>query len=152
MRLVERGRALGCRVAWAILALVPGACQASAEPLRLTWMWNRPPAQRALVRVVRVEAEGGGLFGFKRSPSMADALPDAQVLTATLLPIDGGRAGRAVVVRLPKRELPAHVAAGQTVALGYTQDGAAVCIAALPPDVGAGAQRDWLERWTCSEK
>jgi hypothetical protein len=122
---------------------------ASAEPLLLSWQWNRPASHAVLVAVDSVAAESGGFFGILHSPSIADALPDAQVLNGRILATDGGSAGHSVTLRIPKHELPA-LAPGQHVAIGYTDDNAAVRIAAAPPGMTAEAEATWLTTWAAA--
>jgi hypothetical protein len=119
---------------------------AATEPLRLSWQWNRPSSHTVLVVVDSIAAESGGLFGVLRSPSLADALPDAQVLNGHILAADADPVGRPVVLRIPKHELPA-LAPGQHVAIGYTDDAAAVRIAAVPPNLSTEAEAVWFKTW-----
>jgi hypothetical protein len=122
---------------------------ASAEPLHLSWQWNRPASHVILVAVDGIAAESGGFFGILRSPSIADALPDAQVLNGRILATDPGSAGRPVIMRIPKHELPA-LAPGQHVAIGYTDDNAAVRIAAVPVGMTAEVEATWLTTWAAA--
>jgi hypothetical protein len=124
---------------------------ASPEPLRLSWQWNRPAPHSVLVGVDSIAAESGGVFGVLRSPSFADSLPDAQVLNGHILGGDATASGRPVVLRVPKHELPA-LAPGQHVAIGYTDDNAAIRIAAVPIGLSPADETAWLKTWASSHQ
>jgi hypothetical protein len=122
----------------------------ASDPLRLSWQWNRSPNHALSLVIDRIAPESGGLFGILRSPSLADALPDGQVLEGHVAAADILPLASAVVVRIPKRELP-PLATGQHVAIGYTDDAAAVRIAATPAGLSAQAEADWLKAWAAEK-
>jgi len=115
----------------------------SSNPLSLTWQWGGTPDHRVAVRVATVEKQGGGLFGINASPSIAGNLPDARIVTGEIF---AGEGGGTVVLKIPAHELPA-VKAGDVLAIMYTQDHHAFCVA-VPP-AGGEAVAGWLAAWTC---
>jgi hypothetical protein len=123
---------------------------AAPEPLNLSWQWNRPASHAVLVAVESIAPESGGLFGVLRSPSLADALPDAQILRGHVLMGDTAYVGRPLTMRIPRPELP-QLAPGQNIAIGYTDDYAAVRIAAVPTNIATDAASAWLRSWATAK-
>jgi hypothetical protein len=111
--------------------------------LSLTWQWGGTPAGRVAITVGSIEKQGGGLFGINQSPSIAGNLPDARIVTGEV--VAGDSAGSAEL-KIPAHELPS-VKPGDVLAIMYTSDHHAVCVAA-PPVTGA-ALPDWLKAWEC---
>jgi hypothetical protein len=130
--------------------LAGGAVMAGSKNiLTLAWQWGGLAEHRILARVDRVEKEGGGLFGILRSPSMADSLPDARLVHASI--VAGGEAGQEVVLRIPDRELP-PTRAGDLLAVGYTADNRAICVERPPAGLAEDALQSWLGGWRCEPR
>jgi hypothetical protein len=121
----------------------------SADAVSLKWEWpaDRTPDGKILVKVRDVKKEGGGVFGIKKSPSLAESLPDPMQLSGEIIDGRSDWNGRALMFVLPAVELP-QVSAGDHVGIAFIDD-AGVCIAKAPADAGAEALRDWLASWTC---
>ena len=114
------------------VALLGGYAMSSATmPLAWEWPDNRKPDGRLLVEIKKIEKEGGGLLGTRRSPSMADYMPDATIVTGTVAAGDKSVVGREVRLRLPGAELPA-VTTGQRVGLGLVGQATCICIQKAP--------------------
>jgi len=121
----------------------------SQDTLHLSWQWNRPAPERMVLLISGIRAEGGGLLGIGRSPSLAAALPDAHIVSGRQVTATGQ--ARAVEIRLPRYELP-PLKAGDLAAVAYTSDGAAICMAALPGDLPVSGYERWLAEWECPKR
>lgn len=101
----------------------------SEKVLELRWEWpaGRQPSQTLEVRVDKVKADGGGLFGIRNSPSMADGFPNPMILEGELLGVPSGQPSVRVHLRYPAHDLPA-VAVGDRLGLAVLDGN--VCIGA----------------------
>jgi hypothetical protein len=112
--------------------------------------WEYPAGRNAerfeLVKLDSVAREGGGLFGIRNSPSMADALDDPRVWSGTVA--EGDRAGSPVHVRVPGPDVP-EVKNGDLVALGIVEGHIVICVRKPPHDLDSAALRSWLGTQTC---
>jgi hypothetical protein len=119
--------------------------------LKLNWEYpaGRVPATYLLVRLDDVEKEGGGFLGIRRSPSMADAMPDAMIWSGSIA--DGDSAGIRVQIRVPGEDVP-KVEKGDRVALGLVEDRICICVRVPPADLDAAAARAWLTDQGCAAK
>ncbi len=96
-------------------------------------------------RVVKVERDSGGLFGIRNSPSMAGALPDPRVITATALGSDSGP----LRVRVPGGELSEEVVVGNRVVVGLVDEAHVICILTPPPSLPDEGLTAWAKTQKC---
>jgi hypothetical protein len=140
-------------LALTVLNLLREETFAMADPLvQLGWEWRaeRPLEQRVGLRLVKIEKEGGGLFGLGRSPSLGGSLPDAQRVQADVLAIDHpGQAvvGGKIAFRIPKVELRG-ASEGALVAVGIIGR-SVVCLAPAPAEVTEDLLAGWLSEAPC---
>ena len=124
-----------------------------ANPLvKLGWEWRaeRTLEQRAGLRLVQIEKEGGGLFGIGRSPSLGGSLPDAQRVQADVLSVDrpGKLAvGASIAFRIPKVELKG-ANEGVLVAIGIIGENV-VCLTPAPEEVVEASLSSWTSEAPC---
>lgn len=122
----------------------------ASSTVNLKWEWpaGRPLAQTLLVRVDAVESAPRGLFGVLTSPSLADALPEATDVKATVDAQSPHLPGRQVLLRLPGVE--AHkLKPGDWAAFGFVvADSVCACVAPSPARSEAEARR-WLGEAPC---
>ncbi|QDF98090.1 hypothetical protein CJ010_16875 [Azoarcus sp. DD4] len=141
--------------ALSLLAVPPAAISGgflpmSAQTVEFKWEWpaGRPVGTRILVKVGKVAKASKGFFGIGASPSLADALPDATDVTATVLAGPAALVGKSVLLRLPGMEA-AKLKAGELAGFGLIEDGGlCICVAAAPSQ-DAAAAGNWLAGWTC---
>lgn len=121
-----------------------------SESATLRWEWpaDRVPDHRILVRIDAIREERGGLLGIRRSPSLADALPNPVELEATVVAGDAPGLGRRLSLRLPRPELH-DIAVGDHAAMGLLGPGTCICIAKAPAGTDQAAQERWLASWNC---
>ncbi|HUB48047.1 MAG TPA: hypothetical protein VMB73_23965 [Acetobacteraceae bacterium] len=122
----------------------------SAAQTKLTWEWpaGRRTDRFLAVKLTRVAKEGGGLFGIRRSPSLADSLPDAKILEGSVM--QGINTGEHVSLRAPGAELP-RLAAGDRAAFGLVEDRICICVLQIPADITEDRLGAWLSRQSCGE-
>jgi hypothetical protein len=115
----------------------------------LYWEWpaGRTPDRFAVARVEDFSKEAGGLFGRKRSPSLAENLPDAHALTAVWE--SGPDQGRTFRLVLPRPEA-GDLRAGQRVGLGLVAGTTCICIRAIPPEIPDADALAWTRDAACS--
>ncbi|MEI2743426.1 MAG: hypothetical protein V9G63_13530 [Candidatus Competibacter sp.] len=124
--------------------------QSRETALNLKWEWpgDRTPDYRILVRVDRLAQPDQGLFGWKKSPSLASALPDPIELTGTVIAGQQDWLGKTITLSLPKLEL-ASAGEGDRVAMGVLIQNVCICIAKAPDPLPGDAER-WLASWRCN--
>lgn len=131
-------------------AISGGFSQMSAHTLALKWEWpaGRQADSKVLVRIGKIAKASKGFFGIGASPSLADALPDATDVTATVVAGPDALAGKTVTLGLPGMEA-ARLKTGELAGFGLLADGAlCICVAAAPSQDVAQA-KNWLDGWTC---
>jgi hypothetical protein len=121
-----------------------------SEEIALKWEWpaGRTLDSRALVEVHSLKKESGGLFGIKKSPSMANAFPDPIILSGKVLEGPPGIYGKAVRIRLPAAEAKG-VTPAQLVGIGLVGSDTCVCVVPAPQGVAAGEAKEWLAQLQC---
>lgn len=120
--------------------------------VQLGWEWRaeRPLEQRVALRLVKIEKEGGDLFGLSRSPSLGGSLPDAQRVQANVLAIDRPgqvAVGGTIAFRIPKLELRG-ASEGALIAIGIIGR-SVVCLAPAPAEVTEDLLAGWLSEAPC---
>ena len=120
----------------------------AAEPKSLHWEGaaDRNPSTFLIVTVTDIAKEGGGLFGIRRSPSFADALPDARVLEGRVT--TGPLSGRDVRLRAPGAELP-DLHRGDRAAFGLIGEEACICVLSVPSGMTDEQLPAWLAQQRC---
>ncbi|KAB2934433.1 MAG: hypothetical protein F9K25_04530 [Candidatus Contendobacter sp.] len=124
--------------------------QSNEVVLDFKWEWpgGRAPDYRILVRVDRLSKPGQGLFGWKKSPSLAATLPDPIDLHGVVVAGHSGWNGKKLALSLPKVEL-SDAGEGDTVAMGVLSQGVCICIEKAPNNLQEGDMERWLASWTC---
>ncbi len=124
--------------------------QSNEIALDFKWEWpgGRTPDHRIMVRVDRLSKPNQGLFGWKKSPSLADTLPDPIDLHGTILAGHSGWSGKKLMLSLPKVEL-AGAGEGDKVAMGVLSQGICICIEKAPDHLRESDLEQWLTSWTC---
>jgi hypothetical protein len=135
--------------AWLTLILIGLMTMSfAAEPKSLRWEGaaDRKPTGFLIVTLTDVAEEGGGLFGIRRSPSFADALPDAHILEGSVE--NGPLSGSIVRLRAPGAELP-DLHRGDRAAFGMVSDQACICVLHVPPGMTKEQLLNWLAQQRC---
>jgi hypothetical protein len=133
---------------FALILSEQNAMTSSIEPTNLKWEWpgGREPDRFLAIGLTRVAKEGGGWFGIRRSPSLADSLPDATIIEGKVT--SGMLRGSPVRLRAPGAEIP-QLHAGDRAAFGMIGDHVCVCVLIVPSTVTDADLPDWLARQTC---
>ena len=124
--------------------------QSNAEIAQYKWEWpaDRKPQTRILIKVTKLEKQGEGFLGIKKSPSIATNLPDAMILEGTVVQSDTGISVHTVELTVPKVEIP-DIAVGDKVALGFIANKVCICAEKLPDSVEPSNEANWLADWNC---
>ncbi len=119
--------------------------------LSLKWEYpaGRTPERFLTIQLDKVEKEGRGFLGIRRSPSMADAMDDARLWTGTVA--DGDLGGSKVHIRVPGEDVP-EAAKGDRVALGLVEGTICICVRKPPPNLDTAQTRSWLASQSCDQK
>lgn len=96
--------------------------------LELHWEWplGRVAEQTILIKVIAIEKPVAGLFGIKKSPSLALSLPEPMLLKGQIIAGETGRA-KTLALTLPGIEL-AGLALNQYAVLALIQRKICICI------------------------
>ena len=78
-----------------------------AADMQLIWEWpaDRTVEQNLLIKVIDVEKENTGIFGFEKTPSFAGNLPDPVTVKAKVINQEIGSIEKTIKLVLPKLEL-----------------------------------------------
>lgn len=117
------------------------------------WQWpaNRMPDIRLLAKVSKFEKQKESLLGTNKSPSIAANLPDAYVLTGTIVEGSAVSANQVFILTLPRIEA-ANISVDDYVALGIINNDICICIAKVPDSDSRAKKMEWLANWDCSKK
>lgn len=154
MSIVFRLQTLQTAAILAAVLITHTGCKAmSDKAVEMKWEWpaGRPVASKLLLQVDALEKASSGWFGFGRSPSLADNLPDAHTLQASVVAGPPAWQGRQVTISLPGPEAK-KLTVGTRAGLALTspldaKHPVVICVAAAPT-AGQSAEQ-WLENWTC---
>jgi len=115
-----------------------------SSDLELRWEWPaaRQPEIKLVVEIGSVKKAGQGLFGVKKSPSIAGSLPDPMQLMGEVASGPTHLVGKSIQAVLPEVEL-GGAGKGDFLAMGVL--GESICICAKKVD---SASAD-LDDWTC---
>ncbi|MFM9970473.1 MAG: hypothetical protein ACKVQK_18950 [Burkholderiales bacterium] len=118
-----------------------------------TWQWpaDRIPDIRLLAKVSKFEKQKEGLLGTNKSPSIAGNLPDAHVLTGTIVEGSNLSSNQVFTLTLPRIEA-VDIAVNDYVALGIIDKDICICIAKVPSSESRAKMVEWLANWKCSKK
>lgn len=124
--------------------------QPDETALNFKWEWpgDRAPDYRILVRVDGLTRPKQGLFGWKKSPSLASALPDPIELNGTVMAGERDWIGKKIVLSLPQLEL-AGAGEGDHVAMGLLGQNVCICIEKAPQRLPDDPEQ-WLASWRCN--
>ena len=105
-----------------------GGCVMAAD-IDLNWEWpaKRSIEDRLLVKIDGVEKQGSGLFGIKKSPSLAGSLPDPYVVHGIIENGDDKLHGKSVMLVAPKLEI-GDVSKGSYVVFGVVNSTTCICV------------------------
>ena len=127
----------------------------SREAVRFRWQWpaGRKPDYKLLVDVQEVRKESSGIFGVKKSESMAGQLPDAIEVIGSVIVGPDELIGRKVILRAPRAELR-NVVVGQAagvavIARDRNDTNICICIEGAPKIIDKNALRAWLNDMKC---
>ena len=97
--------------------------------IELQWEWpaERSSEQKILVQIEKIKAKGGGFFGIGKSPSIADNLPDAQVVSGKILNTNERLDGKSFSLTVPKLEIES-IKSGSYAVLGLVENTICICI------------------------
>lgn len=100
--------------------------------IELNWEWpaKRAVEDRLLVKIESVKKESGGLFGIKKSPSLAASLPDPFVVNGVVMNTDSHLQGKSLKFVAPKLELEG-ITSGSYVMLGLINHTTCICVVLL---------------------
>lgn len=124
--------------------------QSNAGSAHYQWEWpaDRKPTKRVLIKINKIEKQGEGIFGVKKSPSIASNLPDAMVLEGSIIKSDTQISEQSIVLTFPKIEIP-EINVGDKVALGLVDNEVCICADKLPDSIEESQEAEWLSNWNC---
>ncbi len=98
--------------------------------IELNWEWpaDRVIEDRILIKITDIRKASSGLFGIKKSPSLANSLPDPQVISGVVVNSGSSIDTKSVKLVAPQLEIQ-EVKAGSYVMLGIVSSTICICIA-----------------------
>lgn len=117
--------------------------------LEIKWEWaaGRQSDSKILVQIDKLSKPSKGFLGIGASPSLANSLPDATDVIATVIQGGEGLNGRTISIRLPGIEANKLEKNGKA---GFALIGSDVCICvASVPDAAIQKLDDFLDNMKC---
>ena len=121
----------------------------SNQIIEIKWEW---PAGRAietklLINVTKISKASKGFFGIGASPSMANTLPDATDVVASVASGPENLMGKTISIRIPGVEAN-KLKVGEHAALALVNSNTiCVCVSAVPTDTHE--IESWFNKWNC---
>jgi len=122
----------------------------SNQTLEIKWEWpaGRQIETKLLADIKKISKASKGLFGIGASPSMANALPDATDVVASVVSGPENLVGKDLSMRIPGVEAD-KLKVGEHAAIGLVENNTiGICVSAAPT-ADTHALKDWLNRWNC---
>ncbi|WP_153301505.1 hypothetical protein [Endozoicomonas arenosclerae] len=116
---------------------------AGETELRWEWPAERKVQQKILVEITEIDSSSG-LFGLKKSPSLAQGFPDPTTLKGV---IKSGQPGTIKLV-LPRLEL-SNLKPGDLLGIGLVEDTVCICVSPVPVNSDPD---QWLQTWSCNNE
>ncbi|WP_288053585.1 hypothetical protein [Methylobacter sp.] len=139
-----------CMIFIATMAFSGGCSAMSTQPLEIKWEWpaGRQMETKLLINIKKISKASKGLFGIGASPSMANALPDATDVSASIESGQENLVGRELSIRIPGMEAQ-KLKVGEHAAIGLVEGNTiGICVSAAPT---ADKQElaNWFNQWRC---
>ncbi|MBP7790633.1 MAG: hypothetical protein KA024_02285 [Zoogloea sp.] len=138
------------QIAILILAALLGGCiDMSSKAVELKWEWpaGRHIESKLLINVSSIKRLSSGPFGVKLSPSLADALPEATEIEATVVIGEKEWLGKAIRIKIPGMEASKLREGGGAVA-GLINDSICICLSPTP-NLSQDDLQSWFDNWVC---
>ena len=103
--------------------------------MELRWEWpaDRAVEEQILIKVEDVQAQGSGVFGLGKSPSLAANIPEPTVITGTVQNKGAATDGKSLRIVAPKAEIGKTEIGGYAV-LGVVDKAICICIVPVDPE------------------
>ncbi|HTF96673.1 MAG TPA: hypothetical protein VL995_11115 [Cellvibrio sp.] len=97
--------------------------------MQLIWEWpaDRTVEQNLLIKVIDVEKENTGIFGFEKTPSFVGNLPDPVTVTAKVISQEADLKEKTIKIFLPKLELKS-IKKDDFAVIGIVDNKVCICI------------------------
>lgn len=133
----------------AMLALFGGSPAMSNQVIEIKWEWlaGRTIETKLLIDVTKISKVSKGVFGIGASPSIADTLPDATDVVASVVSGSERLIGKSISLRIPGVEAN-KLKVGEHAALALVNSNTiCVCVSAVPTNTQE--IESWLNKWDC---
>lgn len=129
-----------------LLGNIVGGCAMSSE-LKLKWEWpdGRTADQKLIIAVESLGNYSSGLFGFIKSPSIVENVPDPMEIKGKVVGGSPSMINHEVVLVLPKIEL-GSIQENNLIAVGLIDNSTCICI-----KLASSVDED-LKDWNCTSE
>lgn len=133
----------------AAMAFFGGRTVMSAQIIKITWEWpaGRQLETKLLINIDKISKASTGFFGIRASPSMADAIPDATEVVATVISGQEDLVGKIISMRIPGVEAK-KLKVGEPAAIALVDNNISICVSAAPPN--KHELENWFSTWNCN--
>jgi len=121
----------------------------SDQIIEVKWEWpaGRQMETKILINVKKISKASTGFFGIGASPSLADAIPEATDVIATVIAGQENLIGKTISMRVPGVEAD-KLKVGGPAAVALVENTISICVSAVPPD--KGELDNWFNKWNCN--
>lgn len=118
------------------------------QDLQIPWEWpaGRQIESKLLVHIQKISKASKGILGIGASPSLANAIPDATDVAASIVAGPKSLIGLNLSMRLPGMEAN-KLKVGKHAVIGLAV-GEIVCVFASP-EIDGQHPENWLSQWDC---
>jgi len=121
----------------------------SDQIIEVKWEWpaGRQMETKILINVKKISKASRGFFGIGASPSLADAIPEATDVVATVIAGQENLIGKTISMRVPGVEAN-KLKVGEPAAVALVNSNISICVSAAPTD--KGELDNWFNKWSCN--
>jgi hypothetical protein len=132
----------------ATMAFFGGRLAMSDQDIEIKWEWpaGRQIETKLLINIKKISKASTGFFGIGASPSLANALPDATDVVASVIFGQENLIGKTISMRMPGVEAN-KLKVGEPAAVALVSNNICICVSAAPRDTHD--LEDWFQKWSC---
>ncbi len=95
----------------------------------LKWEWpaDRTPDEKILVQIDAIKKESSGFLGLLKSPSIADSMPDAQIVTGKIISASQTKTATTFKLVAPQLEIES-IKPGHYAVMGIINHSICICM------------------------
>lgn len=121
----------------------------SDQNIKIEWEWpaGRQLESKLLVKIIKISKASTGFLGIGASPSMANAIPEATDVVASVISGQENLIGKTISMRIPGIEA-SKLKVDQPAAIALVNNNICICVSVSPTNTQDVAS--WFNNWSCN--